>query len=226
MKRFYVLLLMAIFPALLFSESTQEKNENSKGVAEVSPTEDLMREHGILNRILLIYEEIISRLDNGTSVSPDLLKDSAGIIHKFIENYHEKLEEDYVFARFEKEGKMLDLIKVLKEQHQKGRILTDYILKHAMQSDINNRDIRKRIKEYMEEFITMYRPHEAREDTVLFPEFKKLISQKEYDELGDIFEKIEQELFGENGFEKMVEKVAAIEKALGIYNLSKFTPKQ
>ena len=28
---------------------------------EIPPTEDLMREHGVLNRILLIYEEIIKR---------------------------------------------------------------------------------------------------------------------------------------------------------------------
>jgi len=32
------------------------------------------------------------------------------------------------------------------------------------------------------------------------------------------------ELLGEDGFEEMVETVAGIEKALGIYDLAKFTP--
>ena len=71
----------------------------------------------------------------------------------------------------------------------------------------------------------MYRPHEAREDTVLFPAFRSIVSKNEYDSLGDEFEKKEDELFGEEGFFKVVDQVAGLEKKLGIYDLSKFTPK-
>jgi hypothetical protein len=42
--------------------------------------------------------------------------------------------------------------------------------------------------------------------------------------LGEEFEKNEHKLFGEDGFETMVNKVAEIEKSLGIYELSQFTP--
>jgi len=71
----------------------------------------------------------------------------------------------------------------------------------------------------------MYRPHEAREDTVLFPAFRSIVSPHEYDALGEEFEDREHTLFGEEGFEKIVAEVAALEKALGIYELSRFTPK-
>jgi hemerythrin-like domain-containing protein len=71
----------------------------------------------------------------------------------------------------------------------------------------------------------MYRPHEAREDTVLFPAFRSVVSAHEYDALGDDFEKKEDELFGEDGFFKVVDKVAELEKKLGIYELAQFTPK-
>ena len=71
----------------------------------------------------------------------------------------------------------------------------------------------------------MYRPHAAREDTVLFPALKKLLSAKQLDELGDKFEDEENRRFGADGFGKTVEKVAAIEKELGIYDLAQFTPK-
>jgi hemerythrin-like domain-containing protein len=74
-------------------------------------------------------------------------------------------------------------------------------------------------------FIRMYRPHEAREDTVLFPAFRKIVSAKRLQELGEQFEKEEDRLFGEEGFEKTVEQVASIEKQLGIYDLAQFTPK-
>jgi hypothetical protein len=70
----------------------------------------------------------------------------------------------------------------------------------------------------------MYNPHEAREDTVLFPGLRKIVSSHEYGSLGEDFEKKEHELFGDDGFEKMVNRVAGIEKSLGIYELAQFTP--
>jgi hemerythrin-like domain-containing protein len=71
----------------------------------------------------------------------------------------------------------------------------------------------------------MYRPHEAREDTVLFPALHGLLSAEQLHELGEQFEEQEEKLFGEGGFDKTVEQVAAIEKQLGIYDLAQFTPK-
>jgi hemerythrin-like domain-containing protein len=77
----------------------------------------------------------------------------------------------------------------------------------------------------MEQFIRMYNPHEAREDTFLFSAFRKIVSSHEFDSFGEDFEKKENELFGEDGFERMVDKVGGIEKRFGIYDLAQFTPK-
>ena len=76
----------------------------------------------------------------------------------------------------------------------------------------------------MQAFIRMYRPHEAREDTVLFPALRSVVSPNEFDAMGEDFEKDERQKFGEDGFERMVSQVADLERALGIYDLSKFTP--
>lgn len=65
---------------------------------------------------------------------------------------------------------------------------------------------------------------EARDDTVLFPEFRKIVSKHEYDAPGEEFEKKENELFHGEGFEKNVDAVAKLEKQLGIYDLAQFTP--
>ena len=63
------------------------------------------------------------------------------------------------------------------------------------------------------------------EDTVLFPALRQIVSKQEFAVLGEDFEKKEHHLFGEDGFEKMVVRVASIEKTLGIYDLAQFTPK-
>ncbi len=191
---------------------------------QVAPAEDLMREHGVLNRILLVYEECLRRLSLARpDLPPGAVADAARIIRGFIEDYHEKLEEDYLFPRFEKARRELDLVKVLRDQHRAGRRLTEETLQLAAGTIAASAD-RERLGTALRKFIAMYRPHEAREDTVLFPAIRKIVTAHEYAALGEEFEKKEHRLFGEEGFEKMVEKVAAIEKRLGIYELSKFTP--
>jgi hypothetical protein len=71
----------------------------------------------------------------------------------------------------------------------------------------------------------MYRPHEAWEETVLFPTLRRILPARQVKELGEQFEEQERHLLGEEGFEKAVHRVAAIEKQLGIYELDKFTAK-
>ena len=192
---------------------------------EVSPSEDLMREHGVLKRILLVYEECIRRLEAKLPFDPERLAEGAGIIRQFIEGYHEKLEEEYLFPRFERAGKLVDLVKTLRAQHEAGRRVTDRILQNAGAELALDPKRQTAVLGALREFNRMYAPHEAREDTVLFPAFRALVSAREYDALGDKFEAREKQLFGEDGFAQIVARVAAIEKALGIYDLNQFTPR-
>ena len=51
------------------------------------------------------------------------------------------------------------------------------------------------------------------------------MTQSEYDALGEDFEKKENQLLGDGGFEKNVARVEAVEKTLGVYDVAQFTPK-
>lgn len=202
-----------------------EKKEQTKESEKVSPAEDLMREHGLLNRILLIYDHHIHLLDSKQGFDSSILASAADIIKRFVEDYHEKLEEDYLFPRFRKAGKLVDLVDVLLTQHQAGRRLTFEIRQLATPATLKDEAGRGKLAAALHWFIRMYRPHEAREDTVLFPAFHDIVSPNEYDGLGEEFEKKEDQLFGEEGFFKVLDEVATLERKLGIYELSQFTPK-
>jgi hemerythrin-like domain-containing protein len=206
-------------PAVVFADEPKKEEE------DVGATEDLMREHGVLNRILLIYEEGLRRLRSREAVPPAVFREAANLVRKFVEDYHEKLEENFIFPEFEKHKKLTDLVKVLKQQHDAGRGQTDVILRDAADDRFLKEDARRELVESCQLFIRMYRPHEAREDTVLFPALHKIMSAKQLKDLGERFEKEEDRLFGDEGFEKNVDKVAGIEKQLGIYDLAQFTPR-
>ena len=200
--------------------SCKKETEEDK----ISPVEDLMREHGVLNRVLMIYDTCRAKLVNKEEFQIDALTNSAHIIRSFIEDYHEKLEEKYLFPRFVNANKLVDLVQTLYVQHHAGRILTDQILTLGNANSLKNPDDTLKLVNLLDTFNRMYRPHEAREDTVLFPNLRKIVSRNEYDSLGEDFEDQEHKLFGADGFEGVVEKVAVIEKQLGIYDISAFTP--
>ena len=191
---------------------------------EISPVEDLMREHGVLRRILLIYGEIDRRLQTGESFPIETLSAAAGLIHDFVENYHEKAEEEHVFPHFERAGRMAPLVKVLRQQHQAGRRITRYLQTQTAVGVLLNQQNRRELSRYLRSFIRMYQPHAAREDTVLFPAFRSLLPAKAYQELGEKFEQSEHEKFGEQGFHRVVAQVGELEKTLGIEDLAQFTP--
>ncbi len=203
-----------------FLQGCKDDDEDQK----VSPPEDLMQEHGLLNRVLLIYDTCKTHLTNKEAFPRQSLIDAAGVIRTFVEDYHEKQEENYLFPRFKKANQLTDLVDTLLQQHNAGRALTDKIMQLAKITSPTDAD-QQMLLAALTSFNTMYRPHEAREDTILFPAFRKLVSHHEYDSLGEEFEHNEQKLFGKGGFETMVSKVADTEKTLGIYDLAQFTPK-
>jgi hemerythrin-like domain-containing protein len=208
--------------SLMAQTKSPAKKKKDEEEEEVSTNEDLMREHGVLNRILLIYDESIRRIqsnDKNAGFEPDVVTKSAGLIKKFIEDYHEKLEENYLFPRFEKAAKHVDLVKTLRAQHAAGRTVTDRILASVKANDL------QATSAALAAFVHMYRPHEAREDTVLFPALHEIVSKHEYDSLGEQFEGIERKTFGGDGFDMAVDQVTELEKKIGIYDLAQFTPK-
>lgn len=199
------------------------QENRDKGI--ITPPEDLMREHGVAQRLLLIYEAANDRLTSEQSFDTNVLAEAASINRKFIENYHERLEEEYIFPRFRKANKMTELVDILDTQHQAGRKVTDIVLELAGKSSaLSDPDSRTRLSRALQNYIRMYRPHVAHEDTELFPKLQQIVSPSEYMSLSEVFEEREQSLFGKNGFDKIVKRVESLEKDLGIESLKQFTP--
>jgi hemerythrin-like domain-containing protein len=195
--------------------------EDQAGEDDIGPVEDLMREHGVLRRVLLIYEEGLRRIAAHQDIPGNPFLAGAQLIRKFVEDYHEKNEEKFIFPKLQNNRGEAGLdVPILLRQHQAGRKLTEAIIRI---STTNAKDTR--LIDPVTQFIRMYRPHAAREDTIVFPAFHRAMSEKEFDAIGEQMEKQERKLFGEGGFGKIVEAVAEEERALDIYELDRFTPK-
>ena len=211
--------------------ATNDENKNeapAPGEAEpieVTAAEDLMREHGILRRALLVYRESAIRLrQDAALVPPDVLEKAANLFRVFGEDYHEqKLEEVYILPLVKKSpGTAAGYVDVLMDQHTRGRKITDYLLSITQADRIPSNSVEPLAKA-LESFARMYEHHAAIEDTVVFPAWKAAVGGNELDALGEKFEEIEHEQFGGDGFETALKRMEEIEESLGLSNLDMFT---
>jgi hemerythrin-like domain-containing protein len=210
----------AAAPGLARSAPGPKKNDEP----EVTATEDLMREHGILRRTLLAYREAAARLRRGGSpVDPAALRDAATLFRTFGEEYHEKLlEEQNIFPVVRKRGgEAARLVDVLVAQHVRGREITDFVLSKVRTGKIGAAGTV--LAATLEAFDRMYENHAAREDTIVFPAWKMAFSDKQLDEKADEFEDIERRMFGKDGFDDAEKKISRIEGILGLSDLAQFT---
>lgn len=192
----------------------------------VTATEDLMREHGVLRRALLVYTIAAERLSEieHADIHPDVLTRTAKLFRTFGEDYHERmLEEKYIFPAVRKlQGKVAGYPDILQQQHDRGRDLTDYVLQVTRGGNIAAVNMDP-LAQALNEFVIMYEMHTALEDTEVFPAWKASLSPHAYGEASERFEQIEKQTFGKDGFDDALQQITAIEQMFGMPTLSELT---
>jgi len=191
---------------------------------ELPATEELMQEHGLLRRLLLIFDEVARRLRCCQELAPGVLAEAAAITRTFGQDHHEKLEEEHLFPSLEKAGQLLALTKILRRQHEAGRRVLQAVALQANPGTAKRFVQRAQLEAWLTLFTRMYRPHAAREDTVLFPALRTLLSPAEFRGLEQKFAAATQERAAQDGFQDVLARVADLEKALGMHDLEAFTP--
>jgi hemerythrin-like domain-containing protein len=171
--------------------------------------------------LLLIYAEMIRRIDSGEQPPAKPLSEAAAVFRRFGEDYHEKLEEQHIFPLLEKTSQHADLARELKRQHDAGRKITTSLLDMTKGETLAQP---QQVAQALRSFYRMYIPHISRENSVAFRAFHAMVPHQRYVDMGEQFEKREHELLGEDGFEKTLAQITTIEDNLGIYRLAQFTP--
>jgi hemerythrin-like domain-containing protein len=211
----------ALIATPMLASCSKDKNEEK----ETGAVEDLMREHGVLRRAILVLRESASRLRQDVqNFDPKQIAETTKLFRTFGEDYHErKLEEAYIFPAVRKAGgPAAAYVDILIAQHNRGREITAYILAATSKGKIGAADAVP-LANAFDALELMYANHTAREDTIIFPAWKNALSEGELDEMGDKFEDIEKQTFGKDGFDDAVQRMDRIEQVLGFSDLAQFT---
>lgn len=191
---------------------------------DVLAVEDLMREHGVLRRALLVYAQAATRLHARETIPADGLHRTAALFRHFGEDYHEhSLEERHVFpAVVATGGEPATICRILATQHERGRQITDYILASSAGKGIGQADMAP-LADALDGLVRMYQHHTAIEDTIVFPAWKRTLTPARYSALSETFEALERRMFGHDGFEDAVDHIGRIERAFGLADLAALT---
>jgi hemerythrin-like domain-containing protein len=181
----------------------------------LTPIEDLTLDHGIIKRIFLILDKVVERVEEG-NFQPAPLKSTLEIIKSFVAGIHERLEEEYVFPVFEKKDLNKTLVAKLRHEHAKGHEIIAQVQQLLGLQDFQSLKNRNKIVSLLKKYNKMYRHHLEQEDTVLFPNFGSLVTEKSMQELGVKFSNREHQLFGKDGHKAVMKTIEDIEKQLGI----------
>ena len=176
-----------------------------------------------MNRILLIYDHCRQEIVFGQTPRLAVLNASAGIIRSFVEDYHEKQEEDYLFPRFRKAGQLTDLVDTLLRQHNAGRRITDELLGLTKGTSLSPGETGRQAAFWDRSTACIARTKHARIRCCSRPSANwspgtNMIRWARSSRTD------EHKHFGQDGFETMVARVADIEKQLGDDYLNQFTP--
>jgi len=199
--------------------------DKDEGGEDVSATEDLMREHGVLRRILVVYREAAGLLRaTPSNLDAAALGDAASLFKTFGEDYHErKLEEQHIFPAVQKAGgEAAGLVGTLLAQHDRGREITAYVSAACAGGKVGAAEAEP-LARALEAFARMYEAHTAFEDTVVFQAWKKSMPKAQFDEMGDRFEDIERAQFKGDGFDMAVDRIVGVEQRLGLHDLGRYT---
>jgi hemerythrin-like domain-containing protein len=193
--------------------------------ARIGAAEHLMREHGVIRRVLLVYRQSAGRLrSNPANVDPQPIVDAAKLFRAFGEDFHQKeIEETLIFPALRKVGgPAADHVDVLVAQHDRGRSITDYILETAGKGTIGSGDVEPLQRAFIG-IDLMFANHTAREDTIVIPAWRAALSGPRLSEIGRKIEEVRRARFGKLGFAEAVAEIGRIEQSMGFADLAEFT---
>jgi hemerythrin-like domain-containing protein len=205
-------------------DDATQSDDDSQVAYAVSPAEDLLREHGVTQRLLLIFEEGARRIETNQELPTDPFLSALDIARRFVDEYHARVEEEQVFPQFERAQRLGELIPVLRRQHRVAARISEQLAQSFGSGAAETPAARGSTIALLRSYARMQRAHEARESTLLIPAMRAIMTAGAFDALYDAVKQKETAVLGADGLFTVIDEIAALERTLEIRDLDRFTP--
>jgi hemerythrin-like domain-containing protein len=184
----------------------------------MQPTEILIEEHRIIERMLMIVDTLCDQLEKGENIKIEHFRKAVDFIKNFADKCHHAKEEDILFTMLVEKGMRKDAgpIGVMLAEHKMGRDFVKNLNEALDKYEQGDKAAKEQIIENASGYTQLLKQHILKEDRILYPMSDRILTSDDQKELLEDFERVEKEEMGDGVHQKYQKLVEILEKELGI----------
>jgi len=170
----------------------------------MDPIDRLMAEHRVIEKAIAILEKIVGEYESRGEIDTGDVESLIDFIRTFADKCHHGKEEGVLFPKMIERGipKEGGPIGVMLDEHEQGRDAVRRMSKGISMIKGGESGGRDLFIKAAWDYITLLRGHIDKEDNILFPMAREVMTPSDIDEMVNEFDRVEREDIGEGVHEK------------------------
>lgn len=167
------------------------------------PTDELMEEHRVIERMLGIVGKACDRLEAGEDVDPEVFAGAADFFKNFADKCHHSKEEKQLFVKMQECGMSGEVgpVAVMLREHEDGRAHVRQIAELSAKK-LSDKKVRSGLIKAGRGYVELLSQHIQKEDSILYPMANQILSDEDQEELEKGFAAVEEKIMGPGVHEK------------------------
>ena len=175
------------------------------------PLEELREEHGAIMKVFALLQGVARELEEHNSKAVDHLTRILEFMTVFIDQCHHAKEEAFLFPAMQKaQTENTGLVTELISEHEKGRKMSATLEAALIGFKGEDEQVAVHLVETINGYVLLLRTHIRKENGILFPEARELLSEQDLQAMARDFKKLEAERIGggrHEAFHRMIEQL-------------------
>ena len=160
-------------------------------------TDILEQEHRTIEKIVRVTGVLVDELAENRDIDDDILRDLCQFLRVYGHQCHHGKEESYLFPMLERHGVPEEgcPLGALRHEHERSRVLTQELVKASAEYAANRHDGSSALSEVLRNIAQFYPAHIWKEEYLLFPMARKVLSEEDDQRLLKEFKSVESDIF-------------------------------
>jgi len=160
-------------------------------------TDSLEQEHRTIEKIVRVIGVLADELAENREIDGDILRDLCRFLRVYGHQCHHGKEESSLFPMLESHGVPEEgcPLGALRHEHERSRALTQELVQASAEYATNRHDGSSALSEVLRNIAQFYPAHIWKEEYLLFPMARKVLSEEDDQRLLKEFKSIESDIF-------------------------------
>ena len=160
-------------------------------------TDALEHEHRTIEKIVRVMGVLVDELAENRDIDDDVLRDLCQFLQVYGHQCHHGKEESYLFPMLESHGVPEEgcPLGALRHEHERSRALTQELVQASAEYAANRHHSSSTLSEVLRNLAQFYPAHIWKEEYLLFPLARKVLSEEDDQRLLREFESVESDIY-------------------------------